>query len=114
VIRTAATGLALTALVTGLAGVGFGRAAVGPAIGFGLLATLVQMGAGRALAAARGGSSADLLKGYGIGMGLRALSLVVLLVALVAGRDWLEPLPTALGFLGVLIPLLFLEVRRAR
>lgn len=113
-IRTAITGLVLTGVAAALVGLGFGRATLGPVVGFGLLATLVQMAAGEALAARRGGTPADLLKGYGIGMGLRLVSLVILMVVLVARRDTIEALPTALGFLGVLIPLLFLEVRRAR
>jgi hypothetical protein len=39
---------------------------------------------------------------------------VGLLVAILLDRERFPPLPSAVGFLGVLIPLLFLEVRLAR
>jgi len=45
------------------------------------------------------------------GMGIRALALGALLVWSVTHRAALPPLATALGFLGVLLPLLFLETR---
>ncbi|HEU5260569.1 MAG TPA: hypothetical protein VFU41_03990 [Gemmatimonadales bacterium] len=48
------------------------------------------------------------------GMGMRALALGALLAFAVAHRDALPPLPASLGFLGVLLPLLFLETRFLR
>jgi len=48
------------------------------------------------------------------GMGIRALALGALLVWSVTHRAALPPLATALGFLGVLLPLLFLETRFVR
>jgi hypothetical protein len=48
------------------------------------------------------------------GMGIRALALGALLVWSVTHRATLPPLATALGFLGVLLPLLFLETRFLR
>jgi hypothetical protein len=48
------------------------------------------------------------------GMGIRALALGALLVWSVTHRAALPPLATALGFLGVLLPLLFLETRFLR
>lgn len=45
------------------------------------------------------------------GMAVRAVALTALLVVSVARRDALPPLPTSLGFLGVLLPLLFVETR---
>jgi hypothetical protein len=47
-------------------------------------------------------------------MGLRLGGVVLLMVAVVVRRDLFDPLPTALGFLGVLIPLLFFEARPTR
>jgi hypothetical protein len=38
---------------------------------------------------------------------------VVFAVAVALGKAWLAPLPSAIGFLGVLIPLLLLETRSA-
>jgi len=114
VTRTIATGLGLTVLVAGAIRVGFGPAALLPAVLFGLLATAIQAGAGRAMRGAAQLGYAEFLKRYGIGMGLRLGGVVVLMVAIVARRELFDPLPTALGFLGVLIPLLFLEARLAR
>jgi hypothetical protein len=48
------------------------------------------------------------------GMGVRALALGALLAVAATHRDALPPLPASLGFLGVLLPLLFLETRFLR
>lgn len=45
------------------------------------------------------------------GMAVRAVALAGLLAVSVARRDALPPLPASLGFLGVLLPLLFVETR---
>jgi len=45
------------------------------------------------------------------GMGVRALALGALLAVVATHRATLPPLPTSLGFLGVLLPLLFTETR---
>ncbi len=45
------------------------------------------------------------------GMGLRALALGAVLAVAATHRAALAPLPASLGFLGVLLPLLFLETR---
>jgi hypothetical protein len=39
---------------------------------------------------------------------------VLVLVAVLAERERFPPLPTAFGYLGVVVPLLFLEVRFVR
>ena len=44
-------------------------------------------------------------------MAVRAVALTTLLAVSVARRDDLPPLPASLGFLGVLLPLLFVETR---
>lgn len=48
------------------------------------------------------------------GMGIRFLALGVLLVWAATHRASLPPLPAGLGYLGVLLPLLFLETRFLR
>jgi hypothetical protein len=48
------------------------------------------------------------------GMGVRALALGAVLAVAATHRAALSPLPAALGFLGVLLPLLFLETRFLR
>jgi hypothetical protein len=45
------------------------------------------------------------------GMAVRAVALAVLLAVSVVRRDDLPPLPASLGFLAVLLPLLFLETK---
>ncbi len=45
------------------------------------------------------------------GMGIRFLALGALLVWAITHRASLPPLPASLGYLGVLLPLLFLETR---
>jgi hypothetical protein len=113
-VKAIPAGLGLTALVTaGLWGA-FGPAAVLPAVVFGVLATLIQLGAVLLLRRVWGGTNAEFLKAAGLGMGLRLGGVVLLTVAMVADRGRFPPFPTALGFLGVLIPLLFLEVRFVR
>lgn len=113
-IRCFALGVVLTAVVTALLWAGFGQAAVLPGVTFGLLATAIQMLALRQLKASWTGSNQQFLQGVGIGMALRMLGVVLVLVAIVVDRGHFPPLPTAFGFLGTLIPLLFLEVRFVR
>lgn len=112
--RTARWGLIFTAVVSGILGLSFGPQALPPAIGFGLLATGIQVVAVEVLRRAAGEQYATFLKRYAIGMGLRLLGVTVMAVAIVARRDLFLPLPTAFGFLGVLVPLLFLEARLTR
>ena len=45
------------------------------------------------------------------GMGIRLVGAVVVLIVAVTYRASLPPLPAVLGYLGVLLPLLFLETR---
>jgi hypothetical protein len=51
---------------------------------------------------------------WGVGMGLRFLGVVALAVAGGLDRVHFPAVPMALGFLGVLVPLLFYEVRLIR
>ena len=48
------------------------------------------------------------------GIGVRALALGALLAVVATHRTTVPPLPTSLGFLGVLLPMLFLETRFLR
>lgn len=45
------------------------------------------------------------------GMAVRAIALALVVIAAATNRDTLPLLPTSLGFVGVLLPLLFLETR---
>jgi hypothetical protein len=92
----------------------WGRGAVLPGLVFGLVATAIQMIAVERLRRAWGASTAEFLKGFGWGMLLRLLGVVAVGAAVLLDRSLFPPLPTALGFVGVLIPLLWLEARFVR
>lgn len=110
-MKLAGVGVGLTALTAAVAWVVWGPGAVFAAGSFGLLATGLQLVAVALVRPALGGSFAALVRRWGMGMGLRLLG-VVLFAALVAlERELFPPLPSALGYVGVVVPLLFLETR---
>lgn len=113
-IASLATGLVLTLLVTAGMRQVWGDDALLPGLGFGLLATLIQLVAVRALARRMHGTTTEFFKGFGVGMLLRMSGVVLFVVAVLADRGRFPPLPSALGYLGVLVPLLFLEARFVR
>jgi hypothetical protein len=98
-----AVGVALVA-VAGWVG---GR---GAAIGGGM-ALAAQLAAVALLRPAMDAPQPAFLARWFGGMGVRALSLGVLLAAAVTHRAALPLLATVLGFLAVLLPLLFMEIR---
>jgi hypothetical protein len=104
-------GLALTAVVTAIIVLAFGREALIPGLVFGGLATVIQMVAVSLVRPAVDGPLKSLMKRWGIGMGLRLLGVILFLVAVLVSRDIFPPLPTAIAYLGVLVPLLFTEIR---
>jgi hypothetical protein len=112
--RVLPAGLLLTGLVTALLVFGFGGGALVPGLVFGGLATLVQILAVRALRRGMAGSTPEFLKGMGVGMALRFGGVVLLLVAILLDRGRFPPLPTALAYVGVVVPLLLFEVRLVR
>jgi hypothetical protein len=114
VSATLVAGLLLSAVMSGVAYRLWGTQAAFAAGCFGALATLIQLGALALVRPVRGAPLQRFLARWGAGMGLRLLG--VLGIALAAGLDpqHFPALPTALGFLGVLLPLLFFEVRLVR
>jgi hypothetical protein len=110
----AGIGLLLAGFVAALVGGWWGREAVPGSLVFGLVATLIQLAATRALRRAWGGGTARFFRAVAQGMILRLGGVVLMGVAMVWDRTLFPPLPTAIGFLGVLLPLLFLEVRFVR
>jgi len=109
-----AAGLALTLIVTAILSGLFGSRAFLPGVLFGLLATVLQALAVRALKRGFDGSHTDFVRGFVIGTALRFAGVVLVLAAVVLDRGRFAPLPTAFGYLGVVVPLLFLEVRLVR
>lgn len=110
----AALGLALTVVVSGVVGVVWGGGAVIASAAFGLLATVIQLVAHALVRPVLAGTTRDLLRRWGYGMALRLGGVVVFAVLVWVGRDVFPPLPSAIGFLGVLVPLLFTEMRLFR
>ena len=96
-------------LVAVAAGMGGRAAAIG-----GLAALAAQLGAVALLRPAMRAPQAVFMSRWLGGMGLRALALGALLTIAATQRALLPPLPAGLGFLGVLLPLLFLETRFLR
>lgn len=111
---TLVLGLALTAAVTLVMFLAWGSKALVPGIVFGIVATGLQ-------AAATGGVRGTLdhplpvfAKRWAVGMGLRLAGIVLFALGVAIWPEVFPPIPSALGFLGVILPLLFLEIRLAR
>ncbi|MGH7538010.1 MAG: hypothetical protein ACREMF_05210 [Gemmatimonadales bacterium] len=98
-----------TALIAAAAGLGGRGAAIG-----GGVATLAQLVAVALLRPVMQASQPEFMARWYAGMGIRALALGMLLAIAATHRAALPLLETALGFLGVLLPLLFLETRFLR
>jgi hypothetical protein len=96
-------------LVAVAAGTGGRAAAVGGAV-----AVLAQLGAVALLRPVMRAPQPIFMARWLAGMGVRALALGAVLAIAATHRAVLPPLPAALGFLGVLLPLLFLETRFLR
>lgn len=113
--QTAGLGLGLTVVIALLFGALSGRQAMVAAAAFGGMATAIQIVA-MALAGPKIGQAdfRGLLARWAVGTGLRLVGVVAVAVAVVVNRERFPPLPTALGYLAVLVPLLFFEVRRFR
>jgi hypothetical protein len=96
-------GLGLVAIATGVGGRGAG-------IGGGV-ALVAQTAAVALLRPVMDAPQRPFLARWLGGMAIRALTLGGLLVVSATHQDRLPLLPTTLGFLGVLLPLLFVETR---
>ena len=95
--------------------VGVAVALGGPAAGVGgMVALVAQMGAVALLRPAMSGPQGPFFARWLGGMAIRALAIGALLAYAATHRARLEPLAASLGFLGVLLPLLFLETRFLR
>ncbi|HLB53596.1 MAG TPA: hypothetical protein VJK71_00640 [Gemmatimonadales bacterium] len=113
-IITLFAGLVLGAIASGIAWRVWGeQAAVGAAV-FAALATGIQIGALVLMGPVRNAGLSRYMARWGAGMGLRLLGILALALAVALDPRHFPPLPVALGFLGVLLPLLVLEVKLLR
>jgi drug/metabolite transporter (DMT)-like permease len=113
-MKDVGVGLALTVGVTGVLYLVWGPDAVMPGAVFGLLATVISVVAVALLRRGLRGTYAQTMARWAMGMGLRLVGVLLFVVAVTWRRDMFPPLPTAIGYLGVLIPLLFYEMRLLR
>lgn len=106
-------GAGLTAAMATIAAFAWGPGAA-PAAGiFGAMATGIQVVAHR-LAARPTNPRSPFPVGWVWGTALRLGGVVAIAIAVTANRQLFPPRATALGYLGVLIPLLVLELRATR
>lgn len=104
-------GIGLTAVVTAVLIAAWGREALLPGVAFGLLATAIQVASAALVGPAAHGEFKLLIRRWAMGMGLRVAGIAVFGVAVWVRRDLFPPLPAAFGYLGVVVPLLFMETR---
>jgi hypothetical protein len=107
-------GLGLTLVVTLIAWLVWGTGVLPAVVATGALATVIEVWAVARLRRGVAGSTAEFFLGFAQGMLLRLAGVGLLAVAVVIDPELFPPLPAAAGFLGVLLPLLFSEVRFAR
>lgn len=98
--------------VTGILWLIWGDQALVPGLTFGLFATATQLAAAIFIAPAWEGNFDVFVRRWLVGMVLRLVGVVLVFVAIAVQPELFPPLPTALGYLGVVIPLLFTEIRR--
>jgi hypothetical protein len=111
VVALLAAGLGLSTALAAVSGAVWGRQAALAAGGFGLAATLIQLAATRLM---RGSASMPTGRFFGrwaAGTGLRFGGALLMGGLALVNPTLFPPLPAALGFLGVLMPLLALELR---
>lgn len=103
-----------TALVLSVAAVLFGvwgLSGLIPGLVFGTLALVIEVVSVKLLRGALPGPFKETARQFAIGAALKLAGVSLFVVAVLVRRDLFQPLPTAFAFVGVLIPLLFLEPR---
>ena len=107
-------GIVLTALVCGVMAAAMGRSAWVPALTMGALATGIEVMSARWLARGLRAGTSQAMQGFVAGMLFRLVGIAMFAGLVLWNRAVFPPIPTGLGYLGVLIPLLFLETRSIR
>jgi hypothetical protein len=85
-----------------------------PAATFGLLATVIQVVAVALLKSGLKQSFGKLMWRWSMGMGLRLVGVGLFAVAVTLHGDRFPAIPTAIGYVGVLLPLMLSEMRIIR
>jgi hypothetical protein len=104
-------GLVLTVVVTAVLVLSWGRAGLVPGVTFGVLATVIQIASAALVQPVVHGDFKLLIRRWAMGMGLRVAGIAAFATAVWVRRDLFPPLPTAFAYLGVVVPLLFMEIR---
>jgi hypothetical protein len=107
-------GLGLTLGIGAVAWLVWNGTAALAAAGFGLLAMAIHLIAVALIRPAIRGPTKTLMARWAMGMGLRLAGVAVFLVLVTWKRELFPPLPAAIGYVGVLLPLLFSEMRLLR
>lgn len=92
----------------------WGRNAVLATVTFGLVATAIQLASARMVLAARDGRFQVFAQRWALGMLLRLAGVALIPVAVLTARPLFPPHAAAVGYLGVLLPLLYWETRLVR
>jgi hypothetical protein len=106
--------MGLTGLVTAILRATLGAQAVTPGLVMGAVATVIELSAGRWLRRGLVASTREALQAFVAGMLFRLFGVVVFAGLVLWDRGMFPPLPTGLGYVGVVVPLLFLEIRSIR
>jgi hypothetical protein len=85
-----------------------------PTLACGALAAVTQLGAAHLARHALNARFTQFVEAWALGVGLRFAGVVLLALATLAAPAYFPPLPSAFGFLSVMIPLLLLEIRLTR
>ncbi|HEU5217903.1 MAG TPA: hypothetical protein VFU23_04550 [Gemmatimonadales bacterium] len=113
-IPTLLAGLLIGGAISAAAfGIGGAQAAFGAAV-FSALGIVIQLSAIALIRPVMQAAPRLFIKRWGLGMGLRVLGVVALALAVGLDPTHFPPIPAAIGFLGVVLPLLLFEVRLVR
>lgn len=113
-MRVLLAGALLTALVSGALVAALGSGALVPGLTMGGLATGIELVSARWLVRGLEAGTSRAMQGFVAGMLFRLIGIAGFAGLVLWNRGVFAPIPTGLGYLGVLIPLLFLETRFIR
>jgi hypothetical protein len=112
-LRRLHVGLMATVAMALLAGMVAGRQAAVAAAAFGALAVALQLAAGEVARRQQQGADRDVMKEHLIGMAFRVAGVALIAVAVTTDRATFPPGACATGYLGTVLPLMWLETRLA-